>query len=422
MRIVYLNPVGSVGGAERVLLSVLAAVRQAAPHVELLLVASTPGSLLGQAESLGVETVLLPMPDELAGVGDSRHRGRGWWQRSWGLARHALSAAPAALEYGRRLGNTLRDISPDLVHSNGIKSHLLARLARLGKVPIIWHVHDFYGDRPFVRRFLPWARKGVAGAIAISRAVAHDVSALMPAVPTTVIHNAIDVTAFAPGPGHPALLDRLAGLPQAPAGVVRVGLVATYARWKGHDVFLQAIAQLVAAQPASQARFYVVGGPIYHTQGSQFSEAELRAMVRSLGIEAHVGFIRFQEDPVEIYRGLDIVVHASTRPEPFGLTIVEAMACGKPVVVAQAGGAAELFTHDHDAVGVPPGRPEQLAAALAGLVGNPERRRRLGENARLTASQRFSQTRLGAQVLEAYTSFLGPRWCPSRSPVPAMNR
>jgi glycosyltransferase involved in cell wall biosynthesis len=390
--------------------------------VELLLVASTPGSLLGQAESLGVETVLLPMPDELAGVGDSRHRGRGWWQRSWGLARHALSAAPAALEYGRRLGNTLRDISPDLVHSNGIKSHLLARLARLGTVPIVWHVHDFYGDRPFVRRLLPWAQKGVAGAIAISRAVARDVSALVPAVPTTVIHNAIDVTAFAPGPGQPALLDRLAGLPPAQAGVIRVGLVATYARWKGHDVFLQAIAQFVAAQPASQTRFYVVGGPIYHTQGSQFSAAELRAMVRSLGIEAHVGFIRFQEDPAEIYRGLDIVVHASTRPEPFGLTIVEAMACGKPVVVAQAGGATELFTHDHDAVGVPPGRPEQLAAALAGLVDNPERRRRLGENARLTASQRFSQTRLGAQVLEAYTSFLGPRWCPSRSPVPAMNR
>jgi len=79
-------------------------------------------------------------------------------------------------------------------------------------------------------------------------------------------------------------------------------------------------------------------------------------------IENRVGFVPFQDNPADVYRALDIVVHASTKPEPFGRTIVEAMACGKPVIAAQTGGAAELFTHDHDAVGVPPGDPAALAA------------------------------------------------------------
>ena len=55
-----------------------------------------------------------------------------------------------------------------------------------------------------------------------------------------------------------------------------------------------------------------------------------------LGVEAHVGFIGFQSEPVDIYRAADVVVHASTQPEPFGLTIVEAMACGRATVVSEA--------------------------------------------------------------------------------------
>ena len=98
----------------------------------------------------------------------------------------------------------------------------------------------------------------------------------------------------------------------------------------------------------------------------------------------------FQQSIVEIYRWLDIVVHASTQPEPFGLAIVEAMACGKPVIVSQAGGAAELFTHNYDAVGVPLGEPAALASAIEYLLDNPNQRQSLSENARLTVTQRFS--------------------------------
>src|SRR6266581_1234719 len=62
MRILYLNPIGAIGGAERVLLSVLAAVRHSSPSVQLHLITCTEGPLVKRAEQLGVRTTLLPLP------------------------------------------------------------------------------------------------------------------------------------------------------------------------------------------------------------------------------------------------------------------------------------------------------------------------------------------------------------------------
>jgi glycosyltransferase involved in cell wall biosynthesis len=81
------------------------------------------------------------------------------------------------------------------------------------------------------------------------------------------------------------------------------------------------------------------------------------------------------------------------------------MACGRATVVAESGGAAELFTPGHDAVGVPPGQAVALASALRELVNDPPRCERLGACGRRTALERFSRARLGPQLLAAYQSF-----------------
>jgi glycosyltransferase involved in cell wall biosynthesis len=88
-----------------------------------------------------------------------------------------------------------------------------------------------------------------------------------------LIPNAIDTGKFAPGP--PADLKQFAGIPPAPADTVRVGLVATYARWKGHRVVLDAARRLMTTAPDLPVRWYLIGGPIYYT-GGQFSELELQ--------------------------------------------------------------------------------------------------------------------------------------------------
>src|SRR5262249_16840353 len=151
-------------------------------------------------------------------------------------------------------------------------------------------------------------------------------------------------------------------------------------------------------------RAYIIGDAIYQTDGSQFSREELQSLAQQLGISARVGFTGFVERPAAAIRALDIVVHASTHPEPFGLTIVEAMSCGCPVIVSNAGGAAELSqlnsihsngNGNSTAVGEPatrlalshtPGSAEELAEQITELAGDTKLRVRLSSQGQLAVS------------------------------------
>jgi glycosyltransferase involved in cell wall biosynthesis len=175
-----------------------------------------------------------------------------------------------------------------------------------------------------------------------------------------------------------------------------MGLIATYANWKGHDAFLKALAKV------PNIRGYIIGDPIYATVGSQWTRAQLEELAISLGVRDRVGFVSFQSDPTWVYRSLDVVVHASTRPEPFGLTIIEAMACGRPVIVSDAGGAHDLFVDGHDGIGHVPGDVDSLASAILRLASEGSLRDRLAQNARQSALQRFSQDRFGQKLIQVY--------------------
>lgn len=416
MKIVYLNPIGSIGGAEQVLLCCLRGVREACPDAQLHLVVGSAGPLIDQARALGVDVTLLPMPAALSGLGDSAFRYARRLRGSWDFCTQALRALPSAWCYFRAMRSLLRELRPALLHSNGLKTHWVARLAGPRGTPIVWHLHDFYGLRPLMARTLHRARRGVAGGIAVSHAVARDAQKVLPGLPLAVVPNAIDLCRFSPGAEDGRWLDEAVGWSTASPSTVRVGLVATYARWKGHDVFLEAAARALSSSSQPPLRFYLVGGPIYHTR-AQFTEAELKARAVALGIAARVGFVGFQQEIARVYRSLDIVVHASIHPEPFGLTIAEAMACGKPVLVSRAGGAAELFTDGQDAFGVVPGDVAGLANAIRRLAEDPDSRRRLGENARATAQLHLDEKHFGPQILNAYHQLLHGSLIPSGQPI-----
>jgi glycosyltransferase involved in cell wall biosynthesis len=406
VRIVYMNPAAGLGGAERCLLDVMAAVRETEPSSELRLLVSADGPLIARAEQLGVQVTFLPMPNALVEMGECMLNAPRRSRAILEMGRRGVHASWATWHYATALRDTLKRLKPDVIHSNGIKFHMLSGLARLPHAPVVWHIHDFLSLRPLMTRALRWASRRARGAIAVSHAVQRDAQAVLPRLPVELVYNAIDTDEFSPGPIPGVCLDRLAGLPEAKPDTIRIGLVATFARWKGHEVFLKAAAHLMGRCPIPAARFFIVGGPIYQTNGSQFSASELRTVARELGIDPHIGFIPFQCNPADVYRALDVVVHASTQPEPFGRTIVEAMACARPVIVSQTGGAAELFTHGRDAIGVPPNDPPALALALGAFMVDIGRREYLARNARPGVVERFSRQRLGPQILAAYHRFL----------------
>lgn len=391
MRILYLSSSGQLGGAERVLLDLAASLRRSHPAWELHLAAVAPGPLISAATDIGVSATVLPLPTALANLGESGASAVGV---AWRLAGAALPLK----RYVGGLGDHIATVAPSIVHSHGIKTHLASSLAG-GEVPVIWHLHDYVGARKVTATLLRRLSGRAAMAIANSASVAADFTAACgDRVPVTTVLNGVDVEALLPT--GPALdLDALSGLPPAPPGTVRVGLMATFARWKGHQTFLEALGRLPRELPV---RGYVIGGPVYETSGSQVSLEELRGDASRLHLEGRVGFAGFQQDRGAALRALDVVVHASTSPEPFGLVIAEAMSVGRALVTSAGGGAAELVSPGIDALAATPGDADALSDAIARLAGDRTLRETLGRSARQTATSRFSRDRFADEIAQVY--------------------
>ena len=404
MRVMYLNPTGQLGGAESSLLDMLASIRRAEPSWPLHLLAASDGPLVTQAQALGVTTEVLPFPAALARLGEHGAIASGGSARF--AARIAL-ASPAALAYRTALKHAIAAFHPEIVHTNGLKMHVLGAWANRSRrrPALVWHVHDYLGVRPATTRLLRWHHARPAAVVTNSDSVAADATrALANGTRVVTVRNGVDLDRFSVG-GARANLDAMAGLPQAPPNTVRIGLVATMARWKGHEIFLEALAKL---PPDLPVRGYIVGDAVYHTEGSQYSIDELRQRAQSLGVANRVGFTGFVHTPEATFRSLHIVVHASTSPEPFGLVIAEAMACGRPVIVSNAGGAAEIVSPGVDALVHAPGDAADLARQIAALARDADLRLRLGRAARATAERSFDRRRLATDLIPIYRAAVAP--------------
>jgi glycosyltransferase involved in cell wall biosynthesis len=396
------NPIAGLGGSERSLLDLLASLRATTPAVEPALLAFEPGELIERARSLGVAVHTAALPPVLAGLGESKAA-----RARRTVLPALLRAGPAGLGYVAKLRRLTQSLGPRIVHTNGMKAHLLMALA-VPELPRVIHLRDFASERPLSRHALPWIARG-SMVLTNSHAVEIDAQGIAPNARTRVVYNGVDLDDFRPGARELEKLARLAGLEPPTPDTLLIGMVATRAWWKGHRTFLRASALVRAAEPRRKFRFYVVGGAIYGARGSEVAETELQALIRELGLERDVGLVPFQREASAIYRGLDIAVHPSERPEPFGRTIVEAMATGRPVVVSRAGGASELFVEGQSALGHRPGDANDLARAVLELVRDEALRTRIGIAARAEAEARFDRRRLGSEVAASYGELLGER-------------
>ena len=401
MRVVYLNPSGQLGGAEMALLDLMASIRAARPEWTLQLIAGADGPLISRAESLGASALALPFPPALARLGDAGLSGPDGTQPARAdLVKKLFRAGSPVFKYTAELKRALRAMQPDVIHTNGFKMHVLGPWARPRKsMPVIWHVRDYVGARPLMARLLRWHAAQCSAVVTNSVSVAADVRAVCGEdLKIYPVHDAIDLERFSPN-GKKLDLDALAGLHEAAEGTLRVGLLATLAHWKGHKTFLRALSLL---PPQLKVRGYIIGGALYQTDGSQHSLDELRCEAARLNLADKIGFTDFVEDAASAMRALEIVVHASTQPEPFGLVIAEAMACGRALVASEAGGAAEIINAGTDALGHKPGDARGLAERLMQLAADKDLRERLGHNGRLTAERRFDRARLAKELIPVY--------------------
>jgi len=385
-----------MGGAEACLIDAVAVLRQARPDWSCAVVLAEDGPLASRAINLGAEVHLLPFPTELARLGDSGETGRA------AMAGRLISTAPSVLQYRAQLRRLLSRIKPDVIHTNGFKMHVLGALAKPLGSALVWHIHDYISSRAVMAQLMRRLASRTDTIITNSRHVADDTRDVVGKDAHIVpILNVVDLKEFTPE-GTKLDLDALSGLSAADEGAVRVGLVATLAWWKGHRVFLRALSEVPAGV---QVRGYYVGGALYRTH-AQGSLVALRDFASELGLGDRIGFTGVISEPAAAMRALDAVVHASTEPEPFGRVIVEAMACGKPVITTGLGGAAEIVKLGEFALLIDPTDPATLAAAIAKIARDRDLRHRLGSNGLSTARRYFGRERLARELPPVYEEVL----------------
>ena len=150
----------------------------------------------------------------------------------------------------------------------------------------------------------------------------------------------------------------------------------------------------------------IVGSAMFGEDGLRGGAAARRA--DELGLERAGWTSPASVDDVEAeLAAMDVLVHASVIPEPFGQVVVEGMAAGLPVVAPAAGGPAEVITHERDGLLYPAGDGPALADGLRRIAADPGLRWRLGAAGRRRAAD-FEPENLAGEVMSLYQSMLAP--------------
>ena len=374
VRVVYFDHVASLSGAEISLLRLLDALGD---RVDATVLLGEDGPLVEALSLVGATVAVVPIPQRTRELRRDVAGARPGWRAVTDTARYTAAVA-----------SHLRVLRPDLVHTNSLKAAVYGLAAgRLTRTPVVWHVRDRiaedYLPAPAVRAVRASARVGPSAVITNSRAT---LATLPGARRARVVPNAV------PSPAE---------LASPPVGPVRsVGVIGRLAPWKGQHVFLRAFAR--AFPEPSSTRAALIGGALF---GEDDYERELQHLASSLGIEHRTDFLGHLDDPSQARARLDVVVHCSTIPEPFGQVVVEAMATGVPVVAAASGGPAEVITDGRDGLLAQPGDPAELAACLVRLADDLPLRQRLVKAGQRRALD-FAPARAAAGVLACYDEVL----------------
>ena len=390
-RVLFVNPGLAMGGAEQSLLLLLEGLRTRGVQATVSLFGE--GAFRDRLLALGFPALCAGPPRSVRGV--TRYRSP---RAPFRAAALALASAPSVV----RLAALARRTQADLIHTNGLKAHLLAGLAgRMIGIPVVWHFRDFPPNGVAGRVFRLAARRLPALVLANSNAVAVAIGSRQAGSrKIATVYNPVDLRRFHPGLPRGRIRHALGLGPDVPL----VGLVAHLTPWKGHEQFLSIGRAVAKAVPA--AHFVLAGGPIYETDGHAGYPELLRRRARELGLDGKVAFLGPRDDVPEVLADLDVLVHCPTAPEPFGRALAEAMAVGCPVVAGRCGGIPEVVEDRVTGFLVPPMDVESFASQVVRLLEDPVLRRQLGRSGRDRAEALFGAEAHASTVLEAYRSVL----------------
>jgi len=298
----------------------------------------------------------------------------------------------ADLGFIGRLRHLIRSENPDMLHIHSRRGDLLAALAgRLESIPMI---HSRRVDNPprWVDTHIKFPLFETI--VTISEGI-RDVliDAGVPAERVMCVPSAVDTECYRPGCDEAWFRSEFA----LAKGETAIGMIAQLIGRKGHEVLFDALPTVLGHHP--RARVLLFGqGPM---------DAELQTSVRARGLEDAVIFAGYRNDMARVMPCLDLVVHPAWM-EGLGVSLLEAAACGVPIVATRAGGIPEIVKDGVNGRLIAPGDSAALASAIIDLLDDPSRRRGLGQAGRRLVLDRFSVEAMVEGNYRVYRQVAGP--------------
>lgn len=308
-----------------------------------------------------------------------------------------LSAIRALVNslYALKLASIMLRERVDLVHINNGTHNLEANLVSLFFVKSrIIHIHGVGQMGAVEKLFL----KVVPKVIVISEFVKSSMAeAGIPEAQMQTIVNPVLPDAVPNG-----ARDRVCKKYHLDIDALIFGIFGRVVEWKGQLEFLRATEHILKAVP--QARALIIGDA---SDGDDHYLRELHQFVAERGIAEKVIFTGYVADVAELYAAMDVVVHTSIEPEPFGLVITEAMAYGVPVVASTLGAPREIIHDGVDGYLVHPADTDKLASTVIDLLTNDELRKRMGMLAKQEVTTRYDAHAFARSFEKVYLEVLG---------------
>jgi len=296
--------------------------------------------------------------------------------------RNSLNVASAL-----KLERFVRQHEIEIVHAHVARDYPLAALCtRRAGARLVLTRHVLFP----LNRIHKLTLRRTARVIAVSQAVAEGLRAQGIFDPDKIvcIHNGIDVDRFEQG--------REGATGQSIDEKLRVGMVGHLAPIKGQEDFVRAAA--IACSLRDDVEFIIAG-----EDKSQRGEHRnnLERLIDELNLNQRVRLLGWVADVAKLLPTFDLFV-SPARSEPFGLSIVEAMAAGVPVIATMSEGALEIIEDRQTGRLVPIGDPEMMAQTIAELLSDQNERARLSENAERVVRERFLLERMVGETEQIY--------------------
>lgn len=367
------------GGAELSLLDIMSSINRNA--VEPLLASFANGPLTDAARERDITVLDIGVPEHIVKAK------RADFEKSFAAPLKAAGTYLKMITVIKGLEEIIRKEKVDVVYTNTSKAHLIGGLAgsRAG-VPVIWHYRDYPASKGLRMLYSSMASANADAVICNSKFTAGQ---FLSHGNVRVVYSGIPVDKVVPSRSAEEVRRELG----IPAGAPVAGTVGRLERWKGVHVFIEAVVAI--KKNIAEARFIVAGSPMY---GYESYEQELRKQAADAGLGDSIVFTGFRKDVYDILGAMDVYVHPSVEPEPFGRGIVEAMLLGKPVVASAAGGPLEIVADGDTGFCVESGSAEKLASAVSRFFKDKELAVEMGARGRGRAESRFSLERIVADI------------------------